>query len=182
MLFQKIVAKTVFKLFKWEIVGEIPIVSKYVMVLAPHTSLLDMVMGKLYNWAIDMKASIMVKKEFFFFPMGLLISKWGGIPIDRKHAGGIIQQMTEEFSKADKLVLSITPEGTRSPNVKWKTGFHRIATAANVPVYLALIDFKTKRIGFVGEHKLTDNVDKDIAAIKERYRGMEGFRRSKFVL
>ena len=46
--------------------------------------------------------------------------------------------------------------------------FQRIVIAPNVPVYLALIDCKTKRISFVGEHKLTDNVGKDIVAIKER--------------
>lgn len=182
MSFQKTFAKTVFKIFKWEIVGEVPTEKKYVMVIAPHTSLIDMVLGKMYNWVVDMKASIMVKKEFFFFPMGALISKWGAIPIDRKHAGGIIQQMVEKFEKSDKLILSITPEGTRAPNPNWKTGFHRIATAANVPVYLTLIDFKTRKIGFIGEHKLTGDMEKDINAIKERYRGMEGYNRGKFVI
>jgi len=182
MSFQKFVAKSVFKIFNWEIVGEIPKAKKYVMVIAPHTSLLDVPIGKMYNWLVDMKVSLMIKKEFFFFPMGALLRKWGGIPINRNYPGGIVQQMADKFEETEELIVSLTPEGTRSPNPNWKTGFHRIATAANVPVYLTLIDFKSKKIGFIGEHKLTGDIKVDIDAIKERYRGVEGFRKGKFVL
>ncbi|MCF6365098.1 MAG: 1-acyl-sn-glycerol-3-phosphate acyltransferase [Bacteroidales bacterium] len=180
--FKRFTAKTFFKIVRWKVVGDIPDVPKYVMVIAPHTSFLDVIYGKMYNWLVDMKATIMIKEEFFFFPMGALLRHWGGIPINRKYPGGIIAQMTEEFNKSEKMILSITPEGTRSPNPDWKTGFYRIAVSANVPIYLTLIDFKSKTLGFLGEHKITGDMKSDINAIKERYRGMEGYRKGKFVI
>lgn len=180
--FKKFIGKSFFKIFKWEIVGEIPDVDKYVMVIAPHTSLIDMIFGKMYNWVIDMTATIMVKQEFFFFPVGSIIKMWGGIPINRKYPGGIIAQMAEELEKSEKMILSLTPEGTRSPNPDWKTGFYRIAVAANVPIFLTFIDFKSKTLGFLGEHKKTGDMKVDIEAIKERYRGMEGLKKGKFVM
>lgn len=182
MSFQKFISKSFFKIFGWKIIGEVPKTKKYVLIIAPHTSLIDVPVGKMYNWLFNMKVSLMIKKEFFFFPMGILLRKWGGMPINRNYPGGIVKQMADKFEKSEELILSLTPEGTRSPNPNWKTGFHRIATAANVPVYLTFINFKTKEIGFLGEHKLTGDVKLDIDAIKERYRGMEGFRRGKFVI
>jgi len=182
MSIQKFISKSFFKIFKWEIIGEVPKTKKYVMVIAPHTSLLDVPMGKMYNWIINMKVSLMIKKEFFFFPMGLLLRQWGGIPINRNYPGGIVQQLADKFKNSEELIVSLTPEGTRAPNPNWKSGFHRIATAANVPVYLTCIDFKSKKIGFIGEHKLTGDIQKDIDDIKKRYVGMEGYKKGKFVL
>ena len=59
-------------------------------------------------------------------------------------------------------ILAITPEGTRSPNKKWKSGFYRIALKADIPIYLTFSDFKTKTAGFIGEFKPTGDFDKDI--------------------
>jgi len=181
--FKRFIGKSFFKIVGWEIVGDIPDVNKYVMVIAPHTSLVDMIFGKMYNWVIDMHPTIMVKQEFFFFPVGPIIKMWGAIPINRKYPGGIIAQMADRFKDSEKLILSITPEGTRSPNPDWKTGFYRIAEAADVPIYLTLIDFKSKTLGFLGgEQKKTGDMKADINAIKEQYRGMEGLKKGKFVI
>ncbi len=176
----KFIGKSFFKIIGWKLVGEVPDVPKYVCVLAPHTSLWDMIWGKMYNWAFEMKPKIMIKKEFFFFPMGILLRLWGAVPINRKYPGGIVNQMADEYKKTEKMILAITPEGTRSPNPNWKTGFYRIAQAANVPIYLTLSDFKSKTAGFIGEFKITGNMEKDIKAIKEHYKGMEGLYKGKF--
>ena len=176
----KFIGNSFFKIIAWKLVGEVPKVPKYVCVLAPHTSLWDMVWGKMYNWAFEMKPKIMIKKEFFFFPMGPLIRLWGAIPIDRKFPGGIVKQMAEQYSIQDKMILAITPEGTRSLNPDWKTGFYRIAQAAGVPIYLTFSDFKSKSAGFMGEFKITGDMNKDIKAIKEKYKDMEGIFKDKF--
>ena len=180
--FKKFIGKSFFKIVGWKFVGEVPDVPKYVCVLAPHTSIWDMVWGKMYNWATGMEPKIMVKKEFFFFPMGWLIKRWGAIPINRQYPGGIVKQIADEFRKADKMILAITPEGTRAPNPNWKTGFYRIAVEANVPIYLTFSDFKSKSAGFIGEFKPTGDIEKDMKAIKEHYRGMEGLHKGKFVI
>lgn len=179
---KKKLSRAFFKLKGWELIGELPSTKKYVVILAPHTSIKDMIYGKLYNWAFEMKPQIMVKKEFFFFPVGNIIRMWGAIPINRKYPGGIVKQMADNFKKLDELVLAITPEGTRSPNPNWKSGFYRIAEAANVPLYLSVIDFKTKQIGYIGEHKITGDFKKDIKDIKDKYKNVEGYHKDKFVL
>jgi len=178
----KFIGKSFYKLQGWEFYGEVPMVAKYICVLAPHTSIWDMVWGKMYNWANDMKPKIMVKKEFFFFPVGPVIKKWGAIPIDRQYPGGIVAQIADEFRKNEKMSIAITPEGTRGANPNWKTGFYRISKEANVPMYISFIDFKSKRAGFFGEFKSSDNMEADIKTIKEMYRGMEGRIKGQFAI
>ena len=181
--FNRFIGKSFYKLLGWKVLETNPKIPKYVCVLAPHTSIWDMIYGKMYNWALDMKPKIMVKKEFFFFPMGPLLKAWGGFPVDRNYPGGIVQQMADEFKKKDKLIVVITPEGTRAANPNWKTGFYRLAQAAGVPLYVSFIDFKSKSCGFYEEEfKMTGNTEEDIAAIKEMYRGMEGMYKDKFVI
>jgi 1-acyl-sn-glycerol-3-phosphate acyltransferase len=180
--FKKFIGKTFFKLIGWKFEGELPKNPKYVCVLAPHTSIWDMILGKMYNWGTGMQTKIMVKKEFFFFPMGSLLRLWGAIPINRQYPGGIVKQMTDTFNEKSEFILTITPEGTRAPNPDWKSGFYRIAVEADVPIFIAIADFKSKRAGFLGQFIPTGNQEKDIQAIKEYYRGMEGLRKGKFVI
>jgi 1-acyl-sn-glycerol-3-phosphate acyltransferase len=177
---KKIYGKSLLKIFGWKIVGEIPTDEKYIAVVAPHTSFMDMFVGKIYNWAVGMKPSIMVKKEFFFFPMNLLIRSWGGIPVDRKNAVNIVDQMADYFKKRKKLILIITPEGTRSLNTEWKTGFYRIAEKAEVPIYMIFGDFKKKTVGFLGKFEPTGNMEEDMKAIKRNFVGITGYHSHKF--
>ena len=179
---KKYLSKSFLKLRGWKFIGEVPKEKKYVVIIAPHTSIFDIIYGKLYHWAFEMKPKIMIKKEFFFFPVGNILKIWGGIPIDRKYAGGVVKQMADNFQNSDEFIIGIAPEGTRSPNPNWKTGFYRIAEAANVPIFLTVIDFKKKEIGFLGEHKRTGDMEKDIKDIKERYRDAEGYHKEKFVI
>lgn len=180
--FNRFIGKSFFKIIGWKLIKNNPDVPKYVCVLAPHTSFMDMIWGKMYNWATGMKPKIMIKKEFFIFPLNLLLKLWGAFPVDREYPGGIIQQMADEFNKTDKMILAITPEGTRKANPDWKTGFYRIAETADVPIYLSFCDFKSKSAGFFGEFKRTGDIDKDMPKIKEPYRGMEGFHKGKFTV
>ena len=172
--------KLILRIFGWKMEGEIPKASKYVAVIAPHTSYVDMFVGKLYNWATDMKPTIMVKKEFFFFPANLIIKAWGGIPINRKNARNIITQMADLFNEKKEMVLAITPEGTRAKTNEWKTGFYRIAVKANVPIYLLFIDFKKKTLGYLCEFIPTGNMEEDMKSIKQKYEGVTAYHSKKF--
>ena len=40
----------------------------------------------------------------------------------------------------------MAPEGTRNPAAYWKTGFVKIAEAADVPVVLASVDFERRQL------------------------------------
>ena len=55
---------------------------------------------------------------------------------------------------------------------KWKTGYHKIATAVGGPVYLGYFDWGTKRIGRGQKFELTDDPVADTKRIQEIYEAM----------
>ena len=146
-----ILSKAILRLFGWTYNYAVSKdITKAVMVVAPHTSNWDFILGRLCYNALDIRVRFMIKKESFVFPLNLIIRAWGGIPVDRKNPGNIAVEMSEQFAKYDELVLGITPEGTRKPNPHWKKGFYRIAMQSNVPMILTYLDYK-KKFGFVGK-------------------------------
>ncbi|MEA2043061.1 MAG: 1-acyl-sn-glycerol-3-phosphate acyltransferase [Bacteroidota bacterium] len=179
---KKTLGKLILKLLGWTMDYDIPKVKKYVLVVAPHTSAWDMIIGKLYNWALEFNSSIIVKKEFFYFPVGIILRKWGAVGIDRQNPKNIVQQIVDEFGRRKEMILTITPEGTRRANPNWKTGFYRIATTAKVPIYLIYGDFKRKHVGWLGEFIPTGDMDKDIEAIKQKYKNITAYRPEWFAI
>ncbi len=153
-------------------VGKIPGEKKYVIIVAPHTSNWDYVVGQLFYLSSGMKAKVMIKKELFYFPLGILLRWLGGIPVDRHRKTDIVDQMIRQFEINDSFVLTITPEGTRKKVSEWKTGFHRIATGANVPVLLGFFDYKRKLVGTDELLYMSGNLEADMLRIKKFYRNI----------
>jgi 1-acyl-sn-glycerol-3-phosphate acyltransferase len=177
---KKALARFILNLFGWKIKGEIPDEKKYVLAVAPHTSAIDMVLGKLHTWAKGYRPRIIVKKEFFYFPMRYILRAWGAVPIDRSKPKNLVEQIADEFEENEEFILVITPEGTRQANPNWKTGFYRIAVKANVPIYMIYADFKKKEIGYLGRFEPTGDMEKDIREIKEHYRGITAYHPERF--
>ena len=94
----------------------------------------------------------------------------GGIPVDRSRGTTVAKQVIDAMNKAEYMHLAIAPEGTRQLTEKWKTGFHTIARACNVPVYLGYFDWKTKTVGRGIEFQLTDDVQGDLKKIRQYYK------------
>ena len=164
----------------WELVGEKPPFNKCVFVAAPHTSQIDFVYGKVFCSLLGMKPSFLIKKEAFWFPLGVLLRRLGGVPIERTSYQRIAQDLVKTFDDSDEMILIIAPEGTRKKVTRWKRGFHYIAHAANVPVVLTFVDHKEKRMGIGPVIELTDNFQEDIKRIKAFYRDMEGLHPERF--
>jgi 1-acyl-sn-glycerol-3-phosphate acyltransferase len=155
------------KQFGWKIDKYTPAnVNKAVVVMGPHTSNWDFVIGKIAFAHYRVNAKFLIKKELFKPPMGWLLKAMGGIPVDRKKNNNITEQAVRYFNENDKCYLVFTPEGTRSYNDHWKKGFYFIAQNANVPIYIAYIDYKNKKGGFHSLFEPTGNVDADIRYIK----------------
>ena len=144
-----------FKLTKWKKTGYFPDYKKCIVVVAPHTSFIDFYIGKFFYDSMKKNPKFFIKKEAFRFPYGFIVKMLGGVPIDRKHGLNIIDIIVEEFKKNEKLVVTITPEGTRKKTKKWKRGFYYIAQKAQVPVLLGYIDYKKKEVGIIKEFKIT---------------------------
>ena len=119
--------------------------------------------------AVGLKASWMMKKEAFFWPLGGLFKKLGGVPIDRKSSKGVTGQMADWFAANDKAYLGLTPEGTRSKVETLKKGYLRIAYAAKVPVFLIGIDGTNKNVVVDRLWPLTGDIEVDNRDIKAYY-------------
>lgn len=149
-------------------------VDKAVVCVAPHTSNWDFVIGKIAFMKYGITTKFLIKKELFIFPFGYFMKKFGGLPVNRKGNNNFTDQAVHFFEKHDKIFMVFTPEGTRNYNPNWKKGFYYIALKADVPIYLAYIDYKNKTGGFDSLFVPTGNVDEDIKTMKKvlaKYQG-----------
>ena len=177
-------AEKLLKLFGWTVTNHLSegMPKKAVMIAAPHTSLLDFVIGFLAYKVLHIKAKYLIKKEAFFFPFAGLLKKLGGIPVDRYSKNSIVEDVIELFNSQDDLIITITPEATRRRVETWKDGYHRIAKGAKVPVAIGYFDFKNKRCGIKQLYDLQGDATFDTLQIMELYRGIEGKHPEKFYL
>lgn len=160
------------KIWGWTPVGGTAPENKCILLGVPHTSALDFVIAYLFYQSVGGDALCMVKKEFFKWPFGPVVRRMGGIPVDRKSPSSIVRSVIREMDRREKFHLAIAPEGTRQPVRKWKTGFHMIAKATGVPVYLCYFDWGTKRVGIECKVELTDDAKADMARIQQMYEDM----------
>ena len=150
--------------------------------MAPHTSNWDFLLGWIGYKSISINSKYLIKKEAFVFPVSGLIKAMGGIPVDRKASTNIVIQVGDMFRKSDDLVITITPEGTRSLSRNWKRGYYYIAEHANVPIALGFLDYK-KKIGGIG-HMIypSGNYEADLKLIEEFYADKTGKYPANFSL
>ena len=163
----KTIAKLVFKIIGWDIDKNSPEgLKKCVVVMGPHTSNWDFVLGKMAFISYGVNAKYLIKKAAFFFPLGYLLKRMGGIPVDRSKKNNLTRIAADLFKSSEELFLVFTPEGTRAYNDKWKKGFYYIAVEAKVPICIAYVDYKNKRGGFHSVFNPSGNVEEDILRIK----------------
>lgn len=158
--------------FEKEVTVEHP--DKYIICLAPHTSNWDFIIGHLYSIAEGLTSNFLMKKEWFFWPLGPIFRRLGGIPVYRKKHEHLTDSLAEAAANADVFHLTITPEGTRQRNPEWKTGFYYIALKANIPILLYGLDYQQKKIKCTHSFMPTGNVESDIKEIKNYYKDFKG--------
>ena len=161
----------------WRLEGGLPNVPRAVLIAAPHSSWWDGVHGLLFKIALGVDIKFMAKQEVFMGPLGWLLRKLGGIPIEREAAHGVVEQMRELFRARKQLWLGITPEGTRKHVTHWKSGFWHIAREANVPIVPIYFDYPRKVIGVGSLFETSPDRDADIAALRAFYAPFQGKHR-----
>ena len=170
-------------LFRWLGFKEevtIPLPGKYILALAPHTSNWDFVLGRLYSNAVGLKCNFLMKKEWFFWPLGVLMRRMGGVPVYRSRQMGSTDLLAKKAIEADEFRLCITPEGTRKPNREWKRGFYYIALKANIPIVLYGLDYERRLIKCTKMVVPTGDIEKDMQEIKEYFCEFKGRHPEKF--
>ena len=122
----KYLARFIMWLAGWKYKGELPAEKKAVIISVPHTSNWDFFWGELAFLSQGIPAFILMKKEFFFFPLGMILRALNVIPVDRGNKDSqLVEQMITEFKQRDSMYLCITPEGSRKKRKKWKKGLLR---------------------------------------------------------
>jgi len=155
-------------LFGWRWEGEAPKLDKYVMIAAPHTSNWDLPAMLAFTWINRMHPVYWVGKQSLFkFPLGPVMRLLGGLSVDRSGAKNQVEQLAEEFSKREKMILAIPPEGTRGHRDYWRSGFYFIAKTAGVPIALTFLDYGQKRGGCSMTLTPGDDVVADMDRIRE---------------
>lgn len=150
----------------WRIEGELPQVRKAIIPVAPHTSNWDFFIGVFVMLALGLKLSYLGKHTIFRFPVNGLLRWLGGIPVDRRAAGGVVEQMVTQFKQREELILALSPEGTRTKVVEWKKGFLHIAKQAQVPVIPVTLDFSRKVIEITSPLMIEGDIDTELTRVK----------------
>ena len=161
----------------WRVAGEIPDAPKLVVIVAPHSTNWDVIWGLLLKVGLRLDIRFIGKRQAFFWPLGSLLRSFGGIPIDRSAAHGVVGEMAGLFAQQERLWLALAPEGTRKKVQKWKSGFWHIARKAGVPILPAYFHYPQRTIGFGPLFHPSDDLDADMAKIREFYRPWQGKNR-----
>jgi 1-acyl-sn-glycerol-3-phosphate acyltransferase len=162
------------KLLGWKTIGPLPTASKYIIIVAPHTSNWDLFYGSILAFALNLDANFMAKKELFRWPFGVLMKWLGGVPINRASSGDTVEQVVRKFNEKERFILAIAPEGTRRKVNYWKSGFYHIAEGARVPILLGFIDYARKTGGAGPLITPTGDIDHDMQTISKFYSQITG--------
>lgn len=143
--------------------------AKHVIIGFPHTSNMDTVRAFAGFRIVKKTGHIMVKKEWFWWPMSVGLRWLGGIPVDRAAAAGVVPQMVRYFRERDEFLLAIVPEGTRKEVRTIKTGFWHIAKEADVSIICWYLDNEQRCTRWLGEVVTSESKKDDLLRIQCLY-------------
>ncbi|MBQ0015815.1 MAG: 1-acyl-sn-glycerol-3-phosphate acyltransferase [Bacteroidales bacterium] len=150
--------------------GTQPEIERCVIIVAPHTSVGDFLIGATCLWKLGVNAKIFMKKEFFNWFTTPILKHFGVIPVDRGNRNNhLVEQAVEYYNTHPRFALTITPEGTRKAVKRWKRGFYDIAIKAQVPIVPAFVDYKTKTMGVMKPFYPSGDFQTDLPIIMKYY-------------
>ena len=89
--------------------GEKPEHKKCVLIAVPHTSNWDFPTMMVIAFVLGLDVHWMGKHTLFpRGPLGAIMKWFGGIAVDRRKNHNMVEQMAEEFSQRDEMMLIIT--------------------------------------------------------------------------
>lgn len=152
-----------------------------VIMVYPHTSNWDFVVGLLAKWALGLQLRFWGKDSLFRVPLFGAWLRWlGGVAVDRRSAhglvGGTAAQMRAARAADRSFWLAVAPEGTRSAGAGWRSGAYHLALQAEVPVGLAWFDYASKTVALKHFVRLGGDAEADFALLAEIYAGKQGRR------
>jgi 1-acyl-sn-glycerol-3-phosphate acyltransferase len=169
---------SVFKLFGWRLIGEIPkTLKKSIIIVAPHADWVDFPVGLFARASLKTKVSFLGKAELFKGTFGFLFRWLGGKPVDRFSNNGMVDSVVSLFNSNERLHIALAPEGTRKAVSKLRTGFYYIAIEAKVPIIMVVFDYPNKRIIAREPIDLSGNMEEDLREIALYYNQFDGVKK-----
>jgi 1-acyl-sn-glycerol-3-phosphate acyltransferase len=167
-------ARLVLKITRFTSVGEPPREPKYILLCAPHTTNWDLLSLLMASWSAGANVNWLGKHQLFRGPMNRIMRMLGGVPVQRDERRGMVDSLADEFGAAEHMALAIPAAGTRSHTDHWKSGFYRIALAADVPIGLAFVDYSTRTVGFGPTMVPSEDVEADLDLFRAFYADKRG--------
>ena len=171
------ICRFILKILNWKVSGYEPLydLKKFVVIVAPHTSNWDFVVGIIVRTAFKLeKIKYLGKSSLFRPPFGWIFRALGGYPVYRERSHNLVESYVKIFDEHDAFAIVISPEGTRHKVKQFKTGYYYIAKGAHIPIIPVKFNFADKHIEFCPAYYCTQNTAEDLATIENMFRGVKG--------
>ena len=106
-------ARWLLRLLGWQVVFDGLPGPKGVIIVYPHTSNWDFVIGILCVWAIGVPLKFWAKEGLFTglsrFTLGPLMRRWGAIALNRFERNGVIDKTVAQMQQAEFFWVALSP-------------------------------------------------------------------------
>jgi 1-acyl-sn-glycerol-3-phosphate acyltransferase len=163
-------ARALLRLAGWRVLFDGLPARQGVLIVYPHTSGWDLVVGVFAKWSIGIQVTFWGKDTLFRVPLFGAWLRWlGGVPVDRAAPHGVVEQMAQALVAARErnqfCWLALSPEGTRKYRDAWRSGFYHVAMRASVPLGVVCFDYRRREVGVRDFLSLSGDVGRDMANI-----------------
>lgn len=163
----------------WKLEGALPDAPRYLVAVAPHSSNWDFVIGMLARCEMREWIYFLGKKQLFMPPLGYLMRKFGGSPVDRSRHNNMVEAVIALFNQDPNYKLALAPEGTRAPAKRWKTGFYHIAHGAGVPIVTVGMDYQRKKVIICPPFMPSGDIHQDMPQLVAFFKSVHGLHPKK---
>jgi 1-acyl-sn-glycerol-3-phosphate acyltransferase len=174
--FSRLLGRAMLAAAGWRIEGEFPDRPKLVLIVAPHTSNWDTVLGIAAVFALGLRVRFLAKHTLFYPPLGWLMRWLGGTSVVRETPQGAVAQAVAMIETEPAVVLGLAPAGTRTPGTPWRSGFYHIAHAARAPILPVAFDGGARAIRLFPAFETSGDYEADLPRLKALYEGIRGVR------
>jgi 1-acyl-sn-glycerol-3-phosphate acyltransferase len=172
------------RLSHWRVVGTRPTAPKFLIIVAPHTSNWDFMVGLACGYGAGLLSrwpyGFLIKAALFRGPLAAIFRALGGIPIDRSAPHDAVRQSVEVLLRRERYLLVITPEGTRRRTERWRSGFYHIARNAAIPVVPVYFDYERRECRIGAAIELGSDPEVDLEIFRQFYAGVRAKHPERF--
>ena len=171
--FARWLGKVVLRIGGWHTAGGPPASRNMVIIAAPHTTNWDFILLLAAAYSFGISVNWLGKDSLFRMPLGPLLRYLGGVPVDRTKANNLVDELAAYIEASDGVNLVVPPAGTRHKTDHWKSGFYRIAEAAQIPIVCGYLDYAKKQAG-LGDVFIPSDMHKDMDHLRSFYGPITG--------